>query len=107
MRDTPTLALALAGLLLALAINVLALPTTNLVASLYAVPVLVAAIRLRPRVVAIISALAILFYVASAQIQGWPVAQQVLAFPALLAIACLAILLSRQRGQTVERAREA
>jgi signal transduction histidine kinase len=107
VRDTPTLALALAGLLLALAINVLVLPTTNLVASLYAVPMLLAAIRLRLRAVAIVSLLAILSFVASAQIQRWPVAQQVLAFPALLAIASLAILLSRQRGQTVERAREA
>lgn len=48
MRDAQTLGLVGAILLLALVINVALLPTNILVSSLYAVPVLVAAIRLRP-----------------------------------------------------------
>ncbi len=66
LRNLPTLALAVIGLLVSLAINVLVLPTNNLVSSLYAVPVLVAAMRLQPRLVAVLSVLAVLSYVASA-----------------------------------------
>ncbi len=62
MRDASMLALAVAGLLLALAINVLVLPTNNLVPMLYVVPVLLATIRLHPRAVTAVSLLAILTY---------------------------------------------
>ncbi len=107
MRDVPTLTLAVASLLLALVINVLVLPTNILVSSLYAVPMLVAAMRLQPRTVALVSALAIVSYLASAQVQERPLTARAFALLSLLAVGFLAVLLSRQRGQTAERAREA
>ncbi len=107
MRDAQALVLVGALLLLALVINVVVLPTNILGSSLYAVPVLVAAIRLRPRVVAVVGLLAILCYLTSAQVQERPLAARAFALLSLLIIGFLAVMLSEQRGQTIERAREA
>ena len=107
MRDAQSLVLVGVLLLLALVINVAVLPTNILVSSLYAVPVLVAAMRVRPRVVAVVGLLAILCYLTSAQVQERPLAARVFALLSLLTVGFLAVMLSEQRGQTVERAREA
>lgn len=51
--------------------------------------------------------LAILCYLTSAQVQERPLAARAFALLSLLIIGFLAVMLSEQRGQTIERAREA
>lgn len=95
------------SLVAALLINYFVLPGNNLVSSLYAVPVLAGALRLGPRSVAALDALAIVIYLISAYYKNRPLLVQPFGVLALLIVGVLAVLLSEERQRTQRRALEA
>lgn len=98
-------ALALAGLLVALALDLTFMPPGRVVSLLYAVPILVVARWLSPRGVALIGAAAIGVGSISGFVQQIPLASWVADVLGLLIIIFLAVLLARQRLTLAHHAR--
>jgi len=100
------LVLAVIALLAAVGIDLLLLPGHHLESSLYAVSMLIAAVRLSPWVVGMITALAVAADITVAIIQGDPLDVWPFGAFALIVVGYLAVLLSRQTLETKRRAQE-
>jgi signal transduction histidine kinase len=104
--DAATLALVVSSLLAAILIDVVA-PVTYLMTPLYAVPILVAALRWSPRVVTLTAALVVAINLVSAQLQATPLAVWPFYTSGLVVTAYVAVLLARERQEANRLAREA
>jgi len=105
-----TLALIVISLLAAMATDLILLPT-HTIASVYAIPILIAAYRMRPRAVVAVAAVSIAVNIGSSYLQStpgsaWPVRTASLAVLAA-AITFLAVLLSAQREAIAAREHKA
>ena len=87
-------------------INLYVVPDRFIVASLYVVPVVIAAQRLRPRVVAVVSAFSVVLYALDALLERPPDLMVPVEILALSAIAYFAVSLARQAEQTREALEE-
>jgi signal transduction histidine kinase len=89
------------------AIDVAVLGAGHLIASLYGVPILLAAPLWRPSAVAVLAVLVVTLYAVAGAVQGDDLELWLLYALSLVMIAALGILLSAQRRQTERRAHEA
>ena len=106
--SSPVAALFLVGglILAAFLINLYVVPDRFIVASLYAVPVVIAAQRLRADVVAMVSAFSVILYTMDALVERPPGLMIPLEVLALVVIAFFAVSLARQTEQTREALEE-
>ncbi len=95
------------ALVMATIINIYLLPPESLVSSLYAIAVLIAALRLHPWLVSAIGGVAIALYVGIAIAQHEPAVTQAIAVFGLLLVTVLALLVGVQRRAIARRASEA
>lgn len=107
-RDTglvTTAGLVTLGFLAALSINVLVLPDTHIISSLYLLPVLVACHRWRPSVVAATAVIATALYVATAHLEQRPLSVWPFGVLALLIGGYLTVRFAKQRQDIARLAR--
>lgn len=90
----------------ALLMNLYILPRNQVVSSLYAIPVLVAAHRLAPRAIGVAGAVAVAVYLYNAQIEDRPLVVRPFGVLALSAVTYLAVLFAVQKEKTARHTRE-